>query len=71
VNYIEQTYGMKERHACRLLAMHRSTHRYQQVRSVKDEALRKLLKELAAKRIRFGYRRLGAAPVGARVAGEP
>jgi putative transposase len=49
---------MSERHACRLLGLGRSTHRYQARRNERDAALRARLKELAAKRMRFGYRRL-------------
>jgi len=51
---------MSERHACRLLGLGRSTHRYQARRNERDAALRARLKELAAKRMRFGYRRLTA-----------
>ena len=51
---------MSERHACRLLGLGRSTHRYRSRRAERDAALRARLKELAAKRMRFGYRRLTA-----------
>src|SRR6201984_2112402 len=51
---------MSERHACRLLGLGRSTHRYRARKAVRDVALRIRLKELAAKRMRFGYRRLTA-----------
>ena len=51
---------MSERHACRLLGLGRSTHRYRAHRDERDAALRARLKELAAKRMRFGYRRLTA-----------
>ena len=40
--------------------MARSTHRYRSRRAEGDAALRTRLKELAAKRMRFGYRRLTA-----------
>ena len=50
---------MSERHACRLLGLGRSTYRYR-ARKDRDAALRMRLKELAAKRMRFGYRRLTA-----------
>jgi putative transposase len=59
VSYVEVEYEMSERHACRLLGFGRSTHRYR-ARKDRDAALRKRLKELAAKRMRFGYRRLTA-----------
>ena len=51
-------YTMSERHACRLVGLARSTHRYRASKSERDEELRQRLKELAAKRMRFGYRRL-------------
>jgi len=60
VSYVEGEYEMSERHACRLLGLGRSTHRYQARRNERDAALRARLKELAAKRMRFGYRRLTA-----------
>ncbi len=53
-------YEMSERHACRLLGLGRSTHRYRARRNERDAALRARLKELSAKRMRFGYRRLTA-----------
>src|ERR1700758_2651352 len=51
---------MSERHACRLLGLGRSTHRYRTRKAERDTALRARLKELAAQRMRFGYRRLTA-----------
>src|ERR1700745_121287 len=54
---------MSERHACRLLGWGGSTHRYQARRNERDAALRARLKELAAQRMRFGYRRLTAVLV--------
>ncbi len=51
---------MSERHACRLLGMERSTHRYRARKGERDAMLRSRLNELAAKRMRFGYRRLRA-----------
>jgi putative transposase len=60
VSYVEVEYGMSERHACRLLGLGRSTHRYRARKAERDLALRQRLKELAAKRMRFGYRRLRA-----------
>src|SRR5215467_8582580 len=48
---------MSERHACRLLGRARSTKRYQG-KEKRDAALRTHLKELTARRMRFGYRRL-------------
>jgi putative transposase len=60
VSYVEVEYGMSERHACRLLGMGRSTQRYRARKAGRDIELRRRLKELAAKRMRFGYRRLRA-----------
>lgn len=51
---------MSERHACRLMELARSTHRYRSGKAERDAELRARLKELAAKRMRFGYRRLRA-----------
>jgi len=59
VSYVEVQYQMSERHACRLLGVGRSTHRYR-ARPDRDAVLRTRLKELAARRMRFGYRRLTA-----------
>jgi putative transposase len=60
VSYIEVGYQMSERHACRLLELRRSTYRYRARKAERDTALRTRLKELAAQRMRFGYRRLTA-----------
>src|SRR5437762_7288758 len=51
---------MSERHACRLVGLGRSTHRYRLRKAGRDSELRTRLKELAAKRMWFGYRRLTA-----------
>jgi putative transposase len=53
-------YKMSERHACRLMGLARSTHRYRERKGGRDRQLRQRLKELATKRMRFGYRRLTA-----------
>ena len=60
MSYVEVEYQMSERHACRLMGLRRSTHRYRARKAERDAALRSRLKELAAKRMRFGYRRLTA-----------
>lgn len=60
MSYVEVEYEMSERHACRLLGMGRSTHRYRARKAERDRLLRTRLKELAAQRMRFGYRRLTA-----------
>ena len=50
--------GLSQRRACRLVGIGHSTLRYQR-RRANDEAVCKRLRELAAQRRRFGYRRLG------------
>jgi putative transposase len=56
VSYVEVQYQRSERHACRLLGLGRSSYRYRARKAERDAALRAQLKELAAKRMRFGYR---------------
>src|SRR5206468_10866818 len=58
VSYVEVEYQMSERHACRLMGLGRSRYGYRARKAERDSALRAGLKELAAKRMRFGYRRL-------------
>jgi len=53
-----ERHGLSQRHACRLVGLDRSTLRYRRKRS-DDAAVRQRLRELAAERRRFGYRRLG------------
>ncbi len=53
-------YQTSERHACRLLGLARSTKRYGRRGAERDCTLRARLKDLAGKRMRFGYRRLRA-----------
>jgi len=58
VKKVMERHGLSQRHVCRLVNMDRSTLRYQGKRP-DDSALRQRLRELAAERRRFGYRRLG------------
>jgi putative transposase len=51
-------HGLSQRRACRLAGIGHSKLRYQR-RQASDETVRKRLRELAAQRWRFGYRRLG------------
>ena len=53
-----ERHGLSQRHACRLVGIDRSTLRYRRKRP-DDAAVRQRLRELAAERRRFGYRRLG------------
>ena len=49
--------GLSERHACRLVGIHRSVARYEPRMQAPTELLIRL-RELASERRRFGYRRL-------------
>ncbi len=51
--------GVSERRACGLVQIHRASARYRK-RCNGDQPLRQRLRELAAERVRFGYRRLHA-----------
>ena len=55
--WAQTTYRVSERRGSRLLPMARASLRYQGHRDP-QEALRIRLRELAAARVRFGYRRL-------------
>lgn len=59
MEHLEGHYGISERRACRLVGLQRSTLRYQ-AKVKADEELQTRLRELAAERPRFGYRRLHA-----------
>lgn len=58
MRYLEAEWRLSERRACGLAVTCRATVRYQTRRS-NDESVRERLRELAALRKRFGYRRLG------------
>jgi putative transposase len=61
VQRVQAHYGLSERRACRLVGIGRSTLRYRsRPRPEEEESLRRRLRELAAVRPRFGYRRLQA-----------
>ncbi len=57
VAWLRKHFEMSERRACRLVGLHRSTCRYP-VKPTSDDELATRLRDLAAKRPRFGYRRL-------------
>ena len=57
VDHLEETFEVSERRACKVVELPRATCRYQSV-MVEDPQLLKDLRELAAERPRFGYRRL-------------
>jgi putative transposase len=58
VRWVQTHYGLSERRACRLVEIGRSTLRYRPRGGVDTGLLRQRLRELAAERPRFGYRRL-------------
>jgi putative transposase len=60
VHRVRARYGLSERRACRLVGIGRSTLRYRGRSRADEEQLRRRLRELAAERPRFGYRRLHA-----------
>jgi putative transposase len=57
VNHLQMAYRVSERRACGVTRCSRASHRYRSVADPQDE-LRLRLKELAAARVRYGYRRL-------------
>ena len=57
VKYLEQSYQVSERHACCVLALGRTTHRYESRREAWT-ALRMRVREIAQTRVRYGYRML-------------
>ena len=57
VAYVQARFGLSQRRACRLVGAGRSTVRYRS-RPREDSVVRRRLRELAAARPRFGYRRL-------------
>ncbi|GBR52676.1 transposase [Neokomagataea thailandica NBRC 106555] len=59
VNLIRDVFSVSERHAYQVVGVARRVIRYVSVRP-EDATLRQCLRELAAERRRFGYRRLGS-----------
>ena len=57
VAHLCETHGVSERRACDVLSVDRSSVRYKSVRP-DDEHLRVAMREVAAERRRFGYRRI-------------
>jgi putative transposase len=55
--FVQQEFGFGQRRACHVVGIHRSTYRLKSRRPNEDD-LRDRLRALAAKRPRFGYRRL-------------
>ncbi len=59
VSHLRTAYGVSERRGCRTIGMARAAYRYRSVADLQSE-LRVRLRELAAARVRYGYRRLWA-----------
>ena len=57
VSHLRTAYGVSERRACRTIGMSRASYRYRSVADPQNE-LRVRLRDLAAARVRYGYRRL-------------
>jgi len=53
--HLMEAHAVSERHACRLVQLHRSVARYRSESSRDDEALKKRLQELAQRYPRYGY----------------
>ena len=58
VEHARQLFGISERRACTIFSVDRTSMRYAH-RRPDDGDLRSRLREIAAERRRFGYRRLG------------
>jgi putative transposase len=57
VHFLQVGFRISERRACRVVAAHRRTMRYRS-RKPDQSPLRQRIKELAAVRVRYGYRRI-------------
>ena len=57
VRYLHAHYPISERRACEAICLSRSAHRYHSVRPPQD-ALRRRIRNIAATRVRYGYRRI-------------
>jgi len=57
VDYLKATYAVAERRACRLVALSRSVYLYRSHRDPQT-ALRQRMCEIAATRVRYGYRKI-------------
>ena len=58
MRWLTDSFEIAVSHACRLVQLQHSSFYYQAVPDPKEPALRRRVRELAATRIRFGYRRL-------------
>jgi putative transposase len=57
VHYLEESFRVSERKACAVVCVGRSTHRYRSIAPVQT-ALRVRIREIAAVRVRYGYKRI-------------
>ncbi len=57
VNFLQASYGVSERRACRVTGASRASHRYRSQADPQHD-LRLRVRELAAVRVRYGYRRI-------------
>lgn len=57
VNFLQASYGVSERRACRVTGASRASHRYRSQADPQHE-LRLRVRGLAAVRVRYGYRRI-------------
>lgn len=55
---LQESYRVSERRAVKALGAHRSAMRYRPMRPALDAPIRKRIEEIAAVRIRYGYRRI-------------
>ncbi len=60
VAYLQRRHPLSERRACRLVGLHRSTHRYRAVPPDYELKLTARMNELACRHPRYGYRRIWA-----------
>src|ERR1700704_2029980 len=56
--FFREEFGASQQRACAMATLHRSTYAYRGQATDGNEALRQRLRELAAERPRYGYRRL-------------
>ncbi|KGD13639.1 putative transposase [Burkholderia pseudomallei] len=56
MDYLKSAYGVAEQRACRLVAISRSVYQYRSHRDAQS-ALRQRMCEIAATRVRYGYRK--------------
>lgn len=58
VKHLRERYRVGERRACRVLRFSRTSNRYESIRDT-HTAVRARMREIAATRVRYGYRKVG------------